>query len=71
MEINKDDYLELKRLYKKALEEDKNEFTFKGEILIVGYAKYLLEYLKNKFESSKSKKLKSNGTDENQKGDRV
>lgn len=55
IEIDKDDYLELKRIYKKALEENKDEFTFKGETLIVGYAKYLLEYLEGKFEPSKSK----------------
>ncbi len=55
MEIDRDDYLELKRIYKEALEEDKDELTFKGEVLVVGYAKYLLEYLEGKFEPSKSK----------------
>ncbi len=36
----------LERGYRKALEKKKDTFEFKGETLLVSYAKYLIEYLK-------------------------
>lgn len=37
---------ELKRLYAKTLKDKKDTFEFKGHLVFVGYAKYLIEYLK-------------------------
>lgn len=34
----------LQRLYKKALEEKKESFMFKGAEVLTDYAKYVLEY---------------------------
>ncbi len=35
----------LKVAYEKAKEERREEFTYKGHILLTSYAKYLIEYL--------------------------
>ena len=39
----------LKEAYQKALGEGVEQFEFEGHPLIVGYAKYLIEYLNLKF----------------------
>lgn len=38
-------YLELKKAYKQALDEDKVQFVFHDVVLLTSYAKYLIEYL--------------------------
>lgn len=38
-----------KRAYAKALKDDVPTFTFEGNEFVVGYAKYLIEYLEGKF----------------------
>ncbi len=45
---------EFKAEYTKAINEDKSEFIFEGKIFIIGYAKYVIEYLE--FEFSKNEK---------------
>jgi hypothetical protein len=50
VEINKDSYKELKRLYNQAVANQVDSFTFMGKVVLVSYAKYLLEYLKPNFE---------------------
>ena len=47
MNINYDDFKELKRLYKKAKRGE--VFIFKGEEILQDYAKYMIEYLEPKF----------------------
>jgi len=42
------DLPEFKALYKKALREEKNEFLFKNQRILVSYAKYLIEYLNSR-----------------------
>jgi len=42
-------YLHLKRDYEKAVAANDTKFTFEGNVLLVAYAKYLLEYLDGKF----------------------
>jgi len=44
--FDKNKYQELKHAYELAIEDNKEQFNFYGEILLVSYAKYLLEYLK-------------------------
>jgi hypothetical protein len=39
---------ELKKAYKKALEEKQESFVYEGYELVTDYAKYLLEYLEGK-----------------------
>jgi hypothetical protein len=50
IEISKDDFIELKGLYKKASEEQREQFVFKSKILLTSYAKYLVEYFESKFD---------------------
>ena len=49
MEIRKEDVQELYDLYKEAKVNKKNSFWFHGHLLLVPYAKYLLEYLNQKY----------------------
>ena len=44
--FDKSKYQELKHAYETALQDNKEEFIFYGETLLVSYVKYLLEYLK-------------------------
>lgn len=50
MEYDKIEYKKLKRAYKLAVKANKVSFNFNGEVVLTTYAKYLLEYLSNKFE---------------------
>ena len=50
LEISKQDFLTLKKHYQQALEEGKEQFTFKGHEFLTSYAKYFTEYLEAKFE---------------------
>lgn len=43
-------YLKLKRIYKKAEKEGKEQFEFEGHTVLTQYAKYMLQYLGTKFE---------------------
>ncbi len=49
--MKEEDYIDaseikhLKVAYEKAKEERREEFTYKGHILLTSYAKYLIEYL--------------------------
>jgi uncharacterized protein YajQ (UPF0234 family) len=40
---------ELKRAYNKALKDSKDRFDFHGKIFLCAYAKYLIEYLENRY----------------------
>jgi len=44
--VNKANYNSLKKAYDKAIKENKIEFTYSNNVLLVNYAKYLLEYMK-------------------------
>ena len=44
--FDKEIYQELKECYNMAKQQNKEQFVFYGEVLLVSYAKYLLEYLK-------------------------
>lgn len=48
--IDRVDFHILKNLYTKALEEGEDHFKFKGHLLLVNYAKYLIQYLEPQFE---------------------
>lgn len=51
--IDKSRYTELKSLYAKAVTDKADSFKFMGESILTSYAKYVLEYLKPKFEKVK------------------
>ena len=51
IDINHMDFITLKKLHAKALENKKEIITFKGHQLLVTYAKYLIEYLQTKFQN--------------------
>jgi len=40
--------VELKNLYNTAVKEGKETFSYKGHEFVVGYAKYLIQYLESK-----------------------
>lgn len=42
LEISKQDFLTLKKHYQQALEEGKEQFTFKGHEFLTSYAKYII-----------------------------
>ena len=44
--FDKSKYQKLQDCYDEAVKYKKEQFPFEGEILLVSYAKYLLEYLK-------------------------
>jgi hypothetical protein len=52
MEFTEEDFIELKKKYSLALKEKKKIFTFKSQVLLVDYAKYMIEYLTSKFEKN-------------------
>jgi len=43
----------LRQLYNNAIKEEQTQFMFKGKVLLVDYAKYLLEYLDDFFKRGK------------------
>ena len=53
MVITEPEARQLKKLYNKAVKENRPQFEFKGQILVTGYAKYLLEYLNDFFKRGK------------------
>lgn len=50
VEFTKEDYSRLKEQYNKAVEDNREQFVFDGHVLLVTYAKYLIEYLGSKFD---------------------
>lgn len=48
IEVSKEDFKELKRLYKKS--KPGEVFIFKGKEVLREYAKYLIEYLEDKLQ---------------------
>ena len=50
MQFTPELYKELKEHYNVAVEEERSEFIFHTTILLTSYAKYLLEFLKEKYE---------------------
>lgn len=54
MEFTRKRYLNLKRLYEDAIKNNKPQFKFYGHELLTSYAKYLLEYLKFKFDDNRN-----------------
>lgn len=47
--FDKDDFARLKDEYEKALALGNEQFVFDKQVLLVSYAKYLIEYLESKF----------------------
>jgi hypothetical protein len=47
MIINVENYKKLKKAYDKAVANKQNQFEFQQNTLLVSYAKYLLEHLRN------------------------
>jgi len=45
--MSPESYKELKKLYGKAVKEEKDRFVFQGRELVTGYVKYLLEHLRH------------------------
>jgi len=56
MIIDREGLKELKRLYKLAIKNKESMFTFQGQVLVVGYAKYLIEYISTRFNNSSTNK---------------
>lgn len=48
--MNKPIFDKLVKAYKKAVKENKDSFEFEGALLMVCYAKYLIEYLTPKYD---------------------
>lgn len=40
---------ELRKAYKQAVEDGEDEFTFDGHLFYIEYAKYMIEYLTQRF----------------------
>lgn len=52
--FDKKKYEDLEKSYNEAIKENKIQFIFEGQTLLVAYAKYLLEYLKPLLYGSKN-----------------
>lgn len=48
--MDKIDFHVLKNLYEKALSKGEDQFNFRGNPVLVTYAKYLIQYLEKEFE---------------------
>jgi hypothetical protein len=49
MTFDKEELSKLKKARGKAIEDGEESFTFNGELILVQYAKYLIEYLEKHF----------------------
>lgn len=49
MNVTKNDLKQLKRAYNSAIKAKEEKFNFKGQDVLVSYAKYLIEYLEGRF----------------------
>lgn len=47
--FNREKLRQFKKIYLAAVEDKKEIFIFDGEEYVTGYAKYVIEYLENKF----------------------
>lgn len=45
MNLSKKDTLQLRRLYKDAIDQGEEQFIFRSNVILTKYAKYLLEYI--------------------------
>ena len=50
MNFNLQTYIRFKSEYQKAVKGNQKQFTFEGHEFLTEYAKYLLQYLKPRFE---------------------
>lgn len=41
----KNEFQQFKKLYNKAIKENKDQFIFKNQIVLTSYAKYMIEYV--------------------------
>lgn len=48
--FDKDNFIQFKEVYNKALEDKKEEFTFNNTHFNTRYATYLVEYLSERFQ---------------------
>ena len=47
--ITKSDLIDLKTHYQQAIDDSQEQFTWQDNELLTSYAKYLIEYLNNKY----------------------
>jgi Fe-S cluster biosynthesis and repair protein YggX len=40
----------LKKAYKEAVDKNQSQFMFEGNVLVTGYAKYLIQYMEMRLE---------------------
>lgn len=45
IEVNEENYLSLVTAYRRAVHKNLVEFNWKGNVIITGFAKYVLEYM--------------------------
>lgn len=45
--ITLENFPEFKKAYTEAIDEGKDKFDFKGDEVLVGYAKYVIEYVES------------------------
>lgn len=48
--FNQSKFEEFEAAYNKAVQENKTEFSFENNTILVTYAKYLIDYLSNTYE---------------------
>lgn len=51
--VSKETLSELEKEYNLAVKKNKESFLFRGNLLLVSYAKYLIEYLQNELKIKK------------------
>ncbi len=51
--ISRDDLIVLKRMYDAAMAGNREQFEFKGQVLLTQYAKYVIEYTESGFDSTR------------------
>lgn len=49
--LNENSFRELRELYNKAVEKKETQFKFQGEDMLTAYAKYVVEYMRVKFQT--------------------
>lgn len=49
MKLNEQEFKTFKEEYEKALKGNKETFVFKSRLVLVSYAKYLIQYLEKQF----------------------
>ena len=51
LDVNQEEFKELKNLYAQAVKDKKEQFVFKGKDFLTDYAKYVIEWLEPKFKA--------------------